>query len=72
MIYRISADIRYTTGNLKGMTIPAGYHVTTESRSEADRIQNWLQKVSRELDFVRCCVTGNRYVITGNISRDIS
>ena len=63
MIYRITADIRYLDGNLAGMTISAGYHITTESRGEADRTQAWLNKVRSEGDFIRAAGTGCRYIV---------
>lgn len=68
--FRISADIRYLSGALTGLTIPAGYSVTTPDRGRADSIQRWLNKVHTERDFIRAAGTGNRYEIAGNIHRE--
>lgn len=70
MIYKITADIRYLDGALVGLTIQGGYCVTTPGRDLADQTQEWLIRMCQNQEPVSAAVTGNRYVIAGNIHRE--
>jgi hypothetical protein len=66
MLFRISADIRYLTGALAGLTIPDGHAVTEPTRTDAMRVVRFLSKVRTDGDFIRS-VTGNRYEVVSEI-----
>lgn len=65
--FRVSADIEYLDGALVGLTIPAGFSITTPCVRQAQSTMRWLDQVRRKDDFIRAAVTGNRYKVVGNI-----
>lgn len=64
---RVSADIQYLDGALKGLTIPDGWNATYSAdesgRRSAQSAIRFLIRVRREDDFIRAVGTGNRYQI---------
>jgi hypothetical protein len=67
-MYRVSADIKYLDGTLAGLDLPHGYTVTMPTRKLAQRTAMFLERVRQSDDFIRACVTGNRYKVTGYIT----
>ena len=67
MIFRVSADIRYLSGALTGLTIADGHAVTEPTRTDAMRVVRFLSKVRADGDFIRAAVTGNRYAVVSDV-----
>jgi hypothetical protein len=66
-MFAVSATIRYLDGTLAGLTIPAGFRITTPDHASALRTFAWLGRVRRARDFVRATGTGSRYEIVGDV-----
>jgi len=65
--FTTSADIKYLSGFLAGVTIPAGQRVSFSSRKLAQKHAGFLQTVKDSSDFIRCAGTGDMYEVLGNI-----
>ncbi len=59
MIYTIEYDITYLDGALTGLVISQTTPFT--SQNAAERHLAFLSKVEADSDFIRACVTENRY-----------
>lgn len=62
MAYRITADIRFVTGSIAGISLPDGWTVTTPTTDGASHYADWLDDHHRnqtEVDGV-----GHRFLVT--------
>lgn len=63
-MFRITADVEYLDGLLRGLFIPAGHSYTVPTQELAVQRVAELAELERNGDFIKATITGNRYRVS--------